>query len=125
MVVQIEYLGKSRSGRQPLLPASLRTLGIHQKFDAVTHAEASGVAPGNEAQNRPGGLRGGAGGGDECPIVVTGAAFAPPAVGVLYAAQPFARAQDVRLAIALARGRQPAQREARAKIGRASCRERV
>ena len=52
--------------------------------------------------------------GHEGVVVVTGAAFAPSAIGVLDRAQPFAGAQNIRFAIAFARGLQSAQRQKRA-----------
>ena len=49
--------------------------------------------------------------GGERAVVVTGAAFAPAAIGVLNGAQPLAGPQHVSFAIALAGRPQAAQRE--------------
>src|SRR5579864_4483221 len=75
------------------------------------HALTGGIAAGQQAQDRPGGLRGSALGGRKYAIVITGATLAPSAISVLNGAQPLAGAQDVDFAIVFARGSQAPQRE--------------
>src|SRR3974390_526156 len=112
MVVQVEDARETGAGREVLVPASVVALAIEQVFDAVLHAETRRVAAGDQAQNGPSGLGGRAGSGGEDALVVTLAAFAPAAVGVLNGAQPLAGAQDVRFAIVLAGGGESAQGKA-------------
>src|ERR1017187_9199683 len=112
MVVEVENPREPGPGGQVLIPASVAALGLEQVFDAVPHAEAGGIAAGDQAQDGPGGLRRRAGPGGEDAVDVALAAFAPAAVGVLNGAQPLATAQDMRFAIVLAGRGEPAQREA-------------
>src|ERR1039457_748721 len=111
MVVEIKDLGETGPGSQLFIPASIGALGFQQIFDAVAHAQAVGVAAGNQAHDGPGGLRRCARRGGEGAVVVAGTAFAPAAVGILDGAEPLAGAENVRLAIALARCGQASQRE--------------
>ena len=57
VIVQIENLGETGAGGQFFVPASVGALRFQQVFDAVLHAQAVGVAAGDQAQNGPGGLR--------------------------------------------------------------------
>src|ERR1039458_61743 len=112
MVVQIENPREARPGGEFLIPATVVALGFEQVFDAVLDAEAGRIAARDQPQNSPGGLRRRAGpGGENAPLVAL-AAFAPAAVGVLNGAQPLASAQNVRLAIVLARRGESTEREA-------------
>src|ERR1035438_727001 len=95
MVVEVENPREPGPGGQVLVPTSVAALGFEQVFDAVLHAEAGGIAAGDQPQNGPGGLRRRAGPGGEDVVDVALAAFTPAAVGVLNGAQPLAGAQDV------------------------------
>src|ERR1035438_9036158 len=108
MVVEVENPREPGPGGQVLVPTSVAALGFEQVFDAVLHAEAGGIAAGDQPPNGPGGLRKRGGPGGEDVVDVALAAFPPASVGVLNGAQPFAGAQDVRLAIVLTRRGQPA-----------------
>src|ERR1700722_10986809 len=109
MVLQIEHTGKSGPGGVILIPATVGPLMFHQPFDACLHATGSCVAAGEQTQHAPRRLGRSAGTGGEGLVVVTGAALAPSAVGVLDGAKPFAGAQDVRFAVVFSGGAQAAQ----------------
>src|SRR5450631_2606671 len=112
MVVEVENPREARPGGEFLVPAAVAALGFEQVFDAVLDAEAVRIAACDQSQNSPSGLRRRAGpGGKNAPLVAL-AAFAPTAVGILNGAQPLAGAQDVRLAIVLARRGESTEREA-------------
>src|SRR5579871_5612047 len=74
--------------------------------------KAIGITAGNKAYKRPGSLRRSARPRCEHTIIVAGAVFTPAAIGILDRAQPLARTQHMRFAVALPGSRQPAQSEA-------------
>src|SRR5665213_2779636 len=82
-------------------------------FNTLLHAAAMRIAGSQQPQNRPRGLRRRAGSRHKGVLRITCTAFAPSAIGVLQGTQPFARAQNVGLAIALARGFKTAQSQER------------
>src|SRR6266571_5023944 len=112
MIVQVEDFGEAGSGGQLFVPGAVGALRTEQVFDTLVYALAGGVAASQQAQHGPGGLRGSGFGRRENAVVITGAAFAPAAIGVLNRSKPFAGAQDMDFAIILAGRAQPAQREA-------------
>src|SRR5258708_28044551 len=82
-------------------------------FDAFVQAVGRRVAPRKQSEHGPGGLRRRAGRFDKSVVVVTGAAFAPAAIGVLNTAEPFAGAQHAHFAIADTSALQASQRQER------------
>src|SRR5947208_8537573 len=111
MIVQVKNLGEAGSRGQFLVPGAVGTLRAEQVFDAFVHALAGRVATREQAQHRPGGLRGSAFGGCKYSVVVAGAALAPAAVRILNRPQPLAGAQDMDFPVVLAGGAQPTQSE--------------
>src|SRR5947209_14107349 len=67
--------------RSTLFPYT--TLFRSKVFDPVLHAQAVGVAPGDEPQNRPGRLRRRTRSRRKDAVIVAGAALAPPAIRIL------------------------------------------
>src|SRR5690349_18901769 len=114
MILQIKDARESGAGGQILIPAAFAALVFDQILDALVEAAAGGVASRDQAQDRPGSLRGRAVIRCESIVVVAGAALAPAAVGVLNRPQPFARAENISLAITFAGGLRTPQREIRA-----------
>src|ERR1035438_8032918 len=112
MVIQVEDLGETGAGGQFLVPGAFGALRVEQVFDAVLYAQTVVVSAGNETHQGPGGLGRSALGRGKGAVVITGAAFAPTAIGVLDGAQPLAAAQNVGFAIAFPGGCQPPQGEA-------------
>src|SRR2546425_4516635 len=112
MVVQVEDFGEAGSGGQLFVPGAVGALRREQVFDTLVYALAGGVAAGQQAEHGPGGLGRSAFGRREHAVVITGATFAPAAIGVLNRSKPFAGAQDMDFAIVLAGVAQPAQGEA-------------
>src|SRR5579863_1894869 len=111
MVVEVEDLGEARASGQLFKPRPVSGLGLNQVFDAMHDARARRVAARHQSHQRPGGLGRRAFGWGIDVIVVTGAAFAPSAIGILNGTQPLVGALDVWLVIVLIHRAQAAQGE--------------
>src|SRR5579859_996705 len=113
MVREIKNFREAGSRGEVLAPGAVRPLRFQQVLDPLMQAETVSVTAGEQPENRPSRLRWRALGRRKDSVVVTGAALAPAAVGILNRAQPLTGAEHVHLAVVFTRGAQPAQREAR------------
>ena len=98
VVFQVKDLRETGAGGFVFGPGTVGVLGVNKILDAATKGFGVGVAEGAEGHHRPGGLGSGARPlAFEDRIVVSVAAFAPAAIGVLDAFEPVAGFEEPRL----------------------------